>query len=825
MDTDATPEITYDRSVSIPGQDDKVSAFFDAEGVLNLQCTTDSDCLAAQGYFHAADRFFQMDLRRRFARGRLSELTGPILIDTDQQSRTLLATQDGAPIIDQLWATADIETKAAIEAYSRGVNAWLDDVRNERNGAKLSAEYDFMIIDKTVLTDWEPLDSIACFLPVLEQLTNHTARDLLAGEAALTLGAEMGADLFGVRVPSPSSTLPGSQAKRAATKATQAKTPSAKWLAAIRKARSVSSPERVAEEVGSNSWIVGPSLAGGKALMANDPHLTMSNPAIWYLVHIDSKTSGSGTLHIAGASFAGMPGIIYGQNESLAWGVTTSYYDQGDVYLETLNAAGDAVIFNGVEVPIINVEHTYIIAGKDPETHISQYVPHHGPILSIDTDAGTAVSLRWTGQDADTDFNFLWKMWTATTTEEAKTALNDVTTIGQNWVIADTAGDIAWMTNNRVPTRPWMATTPAWLPLPGDGSAEWGPFVEYSELPQATNPTAGYVATANNDMTGALFDGDPSNDGQSAAQDFAADGYRHERISEVIEAKAEHTLADMQELQHDTKSLYGERITPLLLADLDSVGVSGEAAALIAALEGWDFFCPTGFTNSDPENAVASTDSAILASAKGCAAFHVVWPRLRKLTFGDELTAAGANFYLGSSPMAVAFLRPDALSQTYWDDVSTDAVTETRAQIVLQAVEEAGLFLVGKLGADSSAWLWGALHSLYLPADLFDGAGVEEFSEGPFMHDGALSTVDVAAPRNDLRDNYWHSHGASNRLACEASEAGVSCTYQLPGGQRHHRGDAFYRSLLERWLSHEPTPLPFSIAELIGSATETVLVE
>ncbi len=818
-----TIKIEYDRQVSIPGLDGKVSAFYDAQGVLSLRCESDADCLAAEGYFHAADRFFQMDLRRRFARGRLSELAGPVVMDYDHRSRSFIATKDGGRIEEQMWASASPETKLAVEAYTRGVNAWIDDLRNDRNGAKLSAEYDFMIIDKSVIADWEVLDSIACFLPVIDQLTNKSADDILAGEAIAKLGLGMGTDLFGVMVPSPSSTLPSSQAHQQS--GPRSSVDYGKWLGALHEARSALGPERVVDEMGSNNWIVSPVKAGGKALLANDPHLTLSNPAIWYLVHIDAKTKGKGQLHIAGASFPGIPGILFGQNANLAWGVTTTFFDQSDVYVETLNEAGDAVIFNGAEVPIVEVEREYSVPNGAPSTRVSKYVPHHGPILSIDAAAGTAISLRWTAQDADTDFNFLWKMWTATTTAEAKAALADVTTVGQNFVIADKHGDIGWYPYNRIPSRPWLSETPPWRPLPGDGSAEWGPYLDYEQLPQATNPPAGFLATANNDMTGALYDGDPSNDDQQAVQSFTALGYRHERIIQLLDRAEPLSIRDMQSMQHDTKSLIGERVVPVLLGDLEGVTLSASASKVRDALQAWDFFCPTGFDNSDPSAPEKSSEASVTAASQGCAAFHVFWAHLRTLTFSDEMAAASGNFPLKHSALALAILRPEALSQSYWDDVATTDVEEDRGAIMTAAIEATALELVDTLGEDADSWRWGALHSVYLPADLFDAAGFTEYSYGPFMHDGGLATVDVAAPRNDLRGDYDHIHGASIRLNCEIGDKGPSCFYQLPGGQRHHRADVFYDSLLPNWLAHIPLPLPFSVKEIIDQSVDTIEVQ
>lgn len=832
-ETDAEPEETFDLTVSVPDLDGKVSAYFDDQGVLHAECASNADCYAAQGYFHASHRFFQMDLRRRLARGRLSELAGPILLDTDERSRTVLATRTGGRIEQSLWDSATPKTKAAIEAYTKGVNAWIGDLRNERNGAVLSAEYDFSIIDKTNIADWDVLDSAACFVPLMDQLTNRSGSDLLAAEAVALLGADIAGDLFGQQTPSASTILEQPQTKAVAspTPAPQANAGAQqqatmrRFLSVIKDAQRMGTTVSGSDEVGSNNWVVGPTQAGGSALLANDPHLALSNPSIWYMNHLDAKTNGDGTLHIAGASFVGLPGILFGQNENIAWGVTTTFFDQSDVYLETLNAAGTAVIFNGEEVPLINVDYEYKVSNAEPQIRQAQYVPHHGPILSIDTNAGTAVSLRWAAQDATTDLNFLTEIWEASTTEEARTALLNVTSPGQNFVVIDTAGDIGWYPYNQVPSRPWRETTPAHLPLPGDGTAEWDGYLDYADLPQATNPASGYIATANNDMTGAMFDGDPTNEAQLALQSHVADGYRHERIAQRLAARSDHDIESMQDIQADNHSLYGERVTALLTSDLDAAtGLSAEAATLRDLLKAWDYKCPSGYDNTDAENPVASTDAATTASAQGCAAFHVLWSRLRSATFQDDLDAAGAQLPLRHQAMALALLRPETLSQTYWDDVSTGPV-ETKADTVVAAAEAAAAFLVSELGSDAADWRWGALHTLTLRADLFDAAGVADFNSATFINDGALSTVDVASPINDIDDNYAHSAGASTRLTCSADSSGVSCHHELPGGQRHARSSNFYLSLFEKYLGNAPSALGFSISAARAGAAESVLVE
>ncbi len=817
--SEAPLEPEADREVQIAGMTGAVFARYDAVGMLSLDCETDLDCLAAEGYFHAQDRFFQMDLRRRLSLGTLSEVVGDVTLPIDHQQRTKLSTRDGRHIAEQFQDNLTSEMTEALEAYARGVNAWLGDVRDGRNGARLPDEYAFLNIDLSLLKDWTPLDSIACFMPIIDRLTNDSPKDLLSGEAIAALGADVGSDLFGVRVVSTSSTLTPSVAGPVTSPPQRDMN---RWLKVIRSAREVAGEDaETTIAQGSNNWIVGPSKGGGKSFLANDPHLTLSNPAIWYMVHIDAKTHGGGQLHLAGASFPGLPGILLGHNDDVAWGATTTRFDQADVYMETLNAAGDAVVFNGNEVPLVSVPQTYQVRNQEAQTLPVQIAPHHGPLLSVDAEAGTAMSLRWVAQDADTDFNFLWKIWTSSTREEVQTALREVTTVGQNFVVADVQGELGWYPYNRLPDRPWMSTHPTWYPLPGDGSAEWGDYLPYEELPQATNPALGYLATANNDMTGHLYDGDPSNDGQRAIQNHAWAGYRHERIMEMLGEKETLDLDDMHRVLHDTKSLFGAYVVPKVISDLEGVELTGAVAEVADALRNWDYFCPSGFDNHDPSAPVPSDDPEVVASSRGCLAFHVLWSRLKLATFGDELAAA--ELTPKDDPLAIAFLRPEVMAQDYFDDISTTEVTETRADIVRVALEEAAAYIVEQLGSDAAEWRWGALHQLYMPADLFDDAGITDFAHGPVINKGGLGTVNWAPPHRDIDHDYQYRLGPSFRLACEI-DGTISCTYQLPGGQKHLQDDPAFLGLLDDYLAERPRPLPFTREQVTSSTIETIAV-
>ncbi|MCA9547612.1 MAG: penicillin acylase family protein [Myxococcales bacterium] len=820
--------VAYD--LALPGMEGPASIHIDGNGFLHVKCATNNDCFRVEGYYHAAHRFAQMDLRRRVVRGQLSAIVTNIALPIDTQNRGWFADPaTGRELAEQLWAAATPETQAAVEAYGQGVNAWLAEFR--AGDAELSDEYGYALIDRAAIRDWEPLDSAAAILALLDQLTNRTDLEIEIGALHADLPAGLASDLYGQRPASPSAILPHAQGQ-------QKRGPLALDLDALqrRKARlepyghalaqaAAQRPARRPDEwgLGSNNWVVGSNKsATGNALLSNDPHLGISNPAIWYVVHLDAKTAGQGDLHVAGVSFAGLPGIIIGQNEQIAWGVTTTFFDAADVYLETLTADGDGVLFEGAEVPFVTADIEIAVSGSEPATIQPLFVPHHGPVLAIDREAGVAITGKWAGHDADTDLNYLVQMPKAGSVAQAREALKQLTTTGQNFVVADRTGGIGWFPYSRMPNRPWMSLELApWLPLPGDGSAEWDGYMDYADLPQAVDPAAGYLATANNDMTGALWDGDPTNDGQMAIQGYTAVGKRHERIAELLdEIDSQHTRDTMERIVGDVRSNLGAEVVPAALAALGERELEAGAATVRDLLVGWDFQCPTGFDGVDPATATPSGDATVLAAARGCAAFHVFWFALREHTFGDELAAQGIRGDLGfAPPMVHQLVRPEVLSASYWDDVDTADVQETDGDIVARALDTTAARMTEWLGADSAQWLWGRLHQVTLVADLFSLL-TPEFNHGPFLNDGGLYTVDVANPRYDAANGRFdHPSGASMRYTCEVkADTGPDCTIQVPGGQQHYRDSPHYDDLLQKWLVNEAVPLTTDWATIEAGA-------
>ena len=846
-DTDGSGAL---EGVSIPGLSGELTASFDALGVLHLLCATDEDCAAGLGYFHARDRFEQMDLRRRVTTGRVSQLVGAAAIEVDKRNRVTFMTRDGRYLEDAILENASPKSVAILEAYANGVNAWLADMRAGRNGAVLSEEYSFALVREENIPDWEPKDTVSSVIALADSLTNSGRDDLAISDYIAGLGEELAYEVVGPWSLDPTVIAPdyAPAGRGSLVLPRTGKAPDyGPWRSVM--ASALGEPGYVPATLqtsikGSNNWVVsGTRTASGNALLANDPHLTLSNPAIWYIATVDSKSRGTGSWHAGGMSFAGLPLFLIGQNERVAWGATTTYYDMADAYLETISADGDGVVFNGETVPFITVNHTFEVANAvtgvlEPQVVPLKIVPHHGPVLSLDAAAGKAVSLRWTGNDMTTDINFLTDLNFSNNIAEAKVAISQATSVGQNWVVIDAENNIGWFPLSRVPLRPWASRSLSpWAALPGDGSAEWQGFYAYDDLPQALNPVAGYVVTANNDMTGALADGDATNDGYSPLQSSSDFGFRASRIKALVEAGGNtHTKTTMNTIAADTYMLAADMLLPALFEAAAAATLDATQSDLVARLTAWDRTCPTGLASSDAAGA-ASDDAAAREAAVACMIFHEYLQTATELTFDDE---ANANSYATGTGTAWPVKAPVmtllrlvsqpgtfAAARNYWDDVSTAATTETQGETLVRALTASADKLARAFdSADAESWLWGRKHVLKMPADLFSSFGISTYDNGPYANDGGFATVDVANPDSARTGDFSHTAGASMRMQCEADPVSstVSCQYQLPGGQSQHRTSPNYEDHLPLWLSNTPRDLNMSVAPIEAATISLVPV-
>lgn len=848
------------------------TVYFDDNRIFNADCATDEDCAMALGYYHAFDRFVQMDLRRRLPTGRIGDILPPdlagLLSDDFADLRALYSRRDGTPAEEYLYDQSSPKTKALLDAYTVGVNKWISDMKNGENGATFPREFTHRALDYSPdrVPEWTPQDSMAAILAVIEGLTNDESDQVRAAVARENINNDAKfSDLWSRRPLEESSSLPldwvppqppfASEKRRIAN---LPRRPSPllppKDANVIRRLHEklertidlrnliLGPADRRSGDTGSNNWVVGPSrTSAGNALLCNDPHLGMSQPAFWYLAHLDAKTNGSGGIHTAGGTFAGLPWVLMGQNEDIAWGLTTTYLDLSDVYVERLVTDGDGnptgVMFKGEEVPFVRVPWTVNYSDGSTEDKELLFVPHHGAVREMDVEAGTALTLRWTGSDVDTDINYPTELAVATNIEEAKAAISNITTAGQNLVVIDSENNIGWFPYNRVPKRTWATSldgdAPSWLPLDGTGDYEWDEYFALEELPQAMNPESGYIATANNDMTGSLFDGDPTTlpngDPHPPYQVWAVAGFRHKQIVNLIEGVGDqHTRATMDAIIGDVYSLIGERMVPKILEiandDQTLPGING--LKVISALQSWDYTCPSGINGVRADSPMVEDADELLASS-GCTAFHAMLIELRARIEENEFAPQG---HAPSFAAYYSILDPSELvaGDVYWDNPATTGVVETKYEVMSDSLQAVGDFLDGELGADETKWPWGALHGMLLTSDLSGISSVFSDYDNPppgqplWANDGGLFTVDVANPG---QEDFVQTAGPTTRFVCEASETGPACTIMLPGGQSGDITSPHYEDLLPGWLDNVPLPLVFDIAEAEANAATTIVFQ
>ncbi len=705
-------------AAKIPGLTAPVNVTFDAQDVPHVFCAAMNDCLAVQGYLQARDRFFQMDFFRRVARGRLASLIGQPGVSQDQQILTIFVTRDGKRIEDALYAVADAETKGWLTSYSAGVNAYLGTLTA---ASQLPGEYATLPpVKPAAIPRWEPQDTLAIARLQQFQLSESLSQELDYGTFARAYGvgglkADPGKYNAYVRAEQPLAgyTL-GDDSKigmhRRPPQPHGMSAPMmtiAPWLGAMSDARKNFEAVRpifgrILDGAGSNNWVVDAAHSQtGKAMVANDPHLSLNYPPLFHLISMTASDSSG--LDLTGGSFAGIPGALVGRGKHVGWGVTVVGYDVTDVYLETLvcdNPMGKLlcpqVLYKGQPVSFLNVPsaltYSIQIAGSSvPFPWTVLVVPHHGPMIAYDTMNGVGMSVRWTGHEVTPqDLRAFLGLNTATSVGDATlpkgsafAALANYAVGAQNFVLADDQGNIGYDPHAIVPKRPWAGTGAGkmpWLPLDGSsGNAEWGTGNAADNcagagasapsascwIPDAQLPTAcgsgctvntkaagfkGYLATANSDPAGYGDTSDPTTGLPTGVMgapylSFTWDDptdMRYSRIAQLLKTNTQNggkvSVDGMVSIQSDHQSLLGKVFEPLYPVLGTAPASYTSARTILGAWKAHGYDCPSGLTDTDP-NGVASTDAAVLASSAGCLLFHQFLRHLTTNVFADDLAA------------------------------------------------------------------------------------------------------------------------------------------------------------------------------------------
>lgn len=790
------PGLPVDDRLSIDHLAGKVDVVRDTWGRPHIYATSVADAMRVEGYLVALDRALELDFYRRVSEGRLAEILSqadPSTIGLDVSFRHIGL----ARVAQKEWdATPAGEARDALEAYADGVTQAF--ARYRSGEVKLPSGVFGVTAD--ILTDWSPVDSLAIGRLQTYLLSYDADSDLgvtsffeaargtfspVSSDWAIASRAGLERDLFRFAPADPATTttgypvspksgpgLPGPRpAPRKGDPGAAARAAALATTAGYREAMRSMRAQFTRAGFGSNNWAVAPSRsATGHAMVASDPHLSLSAPSVFWPVSISVKGPEGSTgrdLVAAGLAFPGIPAIILGHNEHIGWGATVAGYDVSDAYVEELTDDGKGVKFAGKVVPIEIVHEEIKLQKGDPIQYDVQVVPHHGPIVPdlqgaqvvpADPKKG-AISIRWTGLEPTTEFPAVLEMLRAKDVDEARAALAGFQVGAQNWMLGDTSGNILWTSHARVPVRDprafaWDAATYAGtipcMTLPGDGSAEWRGFLGDDTVPWAKNPAAGFLSTANNDPLGDTVDNDPTNDtlpdGSPMYLACRFDiGFREGKIQGRLTSHAEPLApADLSAIQGDEQSSMGtalgaslldaiergqaEKLAPGAHPDLTAVvGDAGWEAPKIKAVhdlvQAWGkagYAAASGISADDDAPLSASGDTAAEVSASQATLLFNAWMvRLMGRVFGDEMDKMGARLggedsakallhLVKAAPATLATYDPKTGDSAIWDDLGTPAVVESRHERMLRALLDA----FADLPADPAEWRWGAYHRL-----------------------------------------------------------------------------------------------------------------
>ena len=541
---------------------------------------------------------------------------------------------------------------------------------------------------------------------------------------------------------------------------------------------------------GSNNWAVAKS-QDGKPLLANDPHLALSVPGIWYFCHLHAPG-----MDLAGASLAGVPGITIGHNGSVAWGLTNLMTDCVDLFVVRVDPHDPTRYQVGDRV--LEMEQTEIEfqppRGKPQK--LTLYRTLHGPVITeVQQGVEAVASLKWYGTlpaEALTDRTFggLLSLWRARNVQEALEAGSQFTLTGQNLVVADLEGHIGWHATGAVPIRKGYSGR-----LPADGSSgemDWVGFLPYSDLPSQIDPPQGWIATANHRV---VMDQDPH------PISFAWTApYRYERIAQHLQGLKAPSVEDFQRLQMDVHSLQADRILPRVLSFSYQ---DPKAQAAVEILKRWDH--------------------EVRAESQGAALYEVFLTEWVRSLLEDELGEDLPLYYATSTfSYAIQDVILDRPESPLWDRKETpqrEGPKEILEMSLVRAMEE----LEKRLGPDSSGWTWGRLHLLEFRHPGGKGMFARLLNRGPFPADGDSTTVNtgVFIP---AQGEYGVFVIPSLRMIAPLGDLDH---FQIigPMGQSGQAGHPHYDDMIEPWRRGETATLPFSRSAVEKATTSRSLLK
>ncbi len=769
---------TTTQTLKLAGLKSSVTVRRDERGIPYIEAANEADLYFAQGYVTASDRLWQMELGRRFARGELAEILGRDALEEDKRHRTYGFAQ----VVEAEIAQAPPQARAQLELYAQGVNAFVSSLDEK------SWPPEFRILQFKP-RPWTPADSLLVIKNFGEALNTSWPTDIVM-ETGLPLLPADKRDALLIETSPLDVLVVGTDNVRKKAAAIAPQTDSSSRLETLQTlaqiennmARSFERLGLFAEDrAASNNWVVsGKRTASGKPLLANDPHLGASAPSIWYMMHLSAPG-----MRVAGVTSPGLPGIVIGHNERIAWGFTNVGPDVQDLYVETFDKENPRKYMTpaGWREAVVRREEIKVRKGfLDSSTEIVPLdvtITRHGPIVLEKN--GKRYALRWTALDPKlNDAAGFQALNSARNWKEYVAALSSYTGPMQNMVYADVDGHIGYYAAGRVPIRKSGDGN-----VPYDGSTdagEWTGFIPYDKLPHLFDPPSGIIVTANQRIVG--------RDYPYFLTHLWPAPYRARRILDLLQAKPKLTIEDFRAIQGDTHSIatatFAREFVKLARGQAASAS-DGKWGETIQLLETWD-----GRMNADSR-------PALLAA-------------VMRAEFSNRIFTAA----LGAE-LAKSYTWPNR--DTLIDRIITEKLTEwlpkefkDYAEMLRTCERAARETLTKRFGADESKWTWGQNAQVRFPHPLAAVPLIgQQFSIPAFPQNGSGGTVNVG--RN-----------VSMRFIADPGDWDKT-QHGITLGESGLPNSPHWKDQLEDWRNTTPRAFPFSKAAVMSATRETLVLE
>ncbi len=752
--------------IQAPGLTEPLQIVRDAHAVPHIYASSLEETFYGLGYAHAQDRLWQMTFLRRLGQGRLSEVAGSLALEADRNIRALGLTL----VAGETFAVLDDRAKAVLEAYAKGVNA----VIGSRD-RPLPPEF---FLTQTTPEPWRAEDSLLLFNMLSLGLTTNAFAEIARLELWTLLPRDRIAEAMAPDPGLPEGFDPSAFIAPEDSDTAQAEEDRGKHFAEALLSVSRASNNWVADE----RWT-----ATGGALLANDPHLGLMMPGIWYMAHLSAEDR-----NIVGATIPGIPAVLLGRTDDVSWGFTNTGADVQDLVLERIDPENPEAYLtpDGSEAFKTRREHFEVRFGSEQTDIVRQ--TRHGPILPILSERapeGHVYALRWTALDPDNKtFETSLAILEAGTVAEAREALRDYAAPMQNIVLADTEGGIGFVAPARVPIR---STGEGLVPVKGwEIDQLWTGFIPFEDLPTTGDLERGFIVTANHDIT--------EEDYPYLISREWPEPYRAERIEDLLTIRSNHDLASFAAIQMDSKTGLHSVLLPRMTGIEPE---TPEARNALARLEAWD---------------------GDMATDKAEPLIFAAWLRAFTRALAEDDLGERFGEFWSVRPVFVANVLDDVDGQSRWCDRLDTLATETCADLLDLSLEEALADLKDRYGKTTRDWRWGAAHKAahgHLPF------GFIPVLRGLFSRSVESAGGTYAVNRGSYRfasdEPFANVHAGGYRAVYDMADPERS-VYMIATGQSGNPYSPYYDNLAEPWARGEFITIPTDRAVLDQTAIGTL---